>query len=106
MLPSITKKYTDHSTDRFFRFAFYCDECGAVWTSERYPFSLCDSLPDDPGEKNAHELLWKAEHDAAYERANTDAIFHFNRCPKCGKRVCDKCFSEFESVCLSCKAKS
>lgn len=102
MLPPVTKKYTDHSTDEHFAFSFYCDECGAVWVSEQYPFSLCRSATCDEGEKTAQKILWKTEHDAAYERANTEALFHFNKCPKCGKRVCDKCFSEFESSCLKC----
>lgn len=70
--------------------------------SEQYPFSLRGSATRDEGENIAHKILWKAEHDAAYERANTEALFHFNKCPKCGRRVCDKCFSEFESNCLKC----
>lgn len=102
MLPSITRKYKDHSTEAFFRFSFYCDECGSVWTSEKYPYSLRNSPPSGPGEKRARIMLWKAEHDAAYERSNTEAMFHFNRCPQCGKKVCDDCFSEFDSVCRNC----
>lgn len=102
MLPSITKRYNDHSTYRFFQFSFYCDECGSVWTSEQYPYSLRDSLPSGPGEEYAHNIIWKAEHDTAYERANTEALFHFNLCTECGKRVCDNCFSEFNSVCRKC----
>lgn len=103
MLPPVTEKYEDRSTDAFFQFAFFCAECGAVWKSERYPFSLNDSPPKSMGEKKAHEIMWKAEHDAAYERANTGAIFHFNKCPSCGKAVCDRCFSEFEDVCIQCE---
>ena len=103
MLPPVTKKYDDHSTDVYFQFGFHCDECGALWTSEQYPFSLRDSPSASLGERRAHEILWKAEHDAAYERANTEALFHFSKCPRCGKRLCDKCFSEFGEMCLSCE---
>lgn len=103
MLPSVTQKYDDHSADTSFQFSFYCDACGAVWQSEQYPFSLRDSPPVSPAERKAHEIMWKAEHDAAYERANTEAMLHFNKCKKCGKRVCDECFSEFEPICLKCQ---
>ncbi len=56
------------------------------------------------GEK-ARVLMWKVEHDAAYERANTEAVLNFNRCPQCGQRVCDDCFAEFEIVCLKCEVQ-
>lgn len=105
MLPAVTKKYDDRSTDRFFQFVFHCDECGEAWESEHYPFSMRDAPAKCKGEKNAHVILWKSEHDAAYERANTDALMHFNKCPKCGKRVCDDCFSELEVSCSNCKTQ-
>lgn len=102
MLASITKKYCDHSTDKDFAFSFFCDYCGDEWKSEVYAFSLCDSPAETEAEKRAHEILWKAEHDAAYERANNEAILHFNKCQSCGDRVCDNCFCIFEDVCLHC----
>lgn len=102
MLPPVTKRYDDHSTDRWFRFAFHCDRCGAGWESERYPFSMGNASSDGEGQEKARMLLWKAEHDAAYERANTEALFHFNRCPACGRRVCDDCFSLSGDRCVSC----
>ena len=44
-------------------------------------------------EKNeALNLLWGNEHRAAFDEANLEAHIHFNRCPVCGKRVCDDCF--------------
>ena len=105
MLPAVTKKYEDHSTDRYFRFVFYCDECGMAWESEHYPFSMRDASLENEGEKKARVLMRKAEHDAAYERANTEAVLNFNRCPQCGQRVCDDCFAEFEIVCLKCEVQ-
>ena len=106
MLPAVTKKYEDHSTDRYFRFVFYCDECGMAWKSEHYPFSMRDASLENEGKKKARVLMWKAEHDAAYERANIEAVLNFNRCPQCGQRVCDDCFAEFEIVCLKYEAQS
>lgn len=103
MLPAVTKKYKDHSTDEFFQFSFCCDECGGVWESERYPFSMRDAPTESHGEKNARVIMWKAEHDAAYERANNEALLQFNKCPKCGQRICDKCFCELEVLCIKCR---
>lgn len=102
MLPPVTKRWDDRSTDRWFRFVFYCDRCGAAWESERYPFSLREAAPQSSAEESARMLLWRTEHDAAYERANTEALFHFNRCPVCGARVCDSCYLLTEDLCASC----
>lgn len=105
MLPPVTKQCDDLSTDQWFRFVFHCDECGAEWEHEQYSFSMRDTPQCDEVYKDARAHLWKAEHDAAYERANTEALFHFNQCPVCGRRVCDDCFAELEDVCLSCAAE-
>lgn len=102
MLPPITKKYFDYSTPKYFSFAFLCDSCASPWESEKYPFSLRDAPPQNASEEAAREILWKAEHDAAYERANNEAAFHFNGCPNCGRRVCDDCFSVFDDICARC----
>ena len=105
MLPPITKRFADHSTDREFRFEFFCDKCGAVWKSDVYPFYLRDAPCGNEGESRAREILWKADHNAAYERANNEAAMNFNRCRKCGLRFCDDCFSEFELICTDCAKK-
>ena len=51
-------------------------------------------------------MLWEQEHQAAFEQANLEAHFHFNRCPLCGKWVCDDCFRAEEirhgGACKSC----
>lgn len=103
MLPSITKKYCDHSTDSFFAFSFFCDNCGGEWKSETYPFSMADTPTGSEAKTQARTIIWMAEHDAAYERANNEALFHFNKCPKCKSRVCDNCFCAFDDVCIKCK---
>lgn len=102
MLSSITRRYRDKSTIEYFQFEFYCDKCGDLWTSEQYPFSLANDKQKSNREQKVRDLIWVAEHNAAYERANTEAILHFNKCSVCGKRVCDKCFSEFGDTCADC----
>lgn len=102
MLPSITKRYIDLSTGKHFQFAFLCDGCGAQWISEKYPFSMANNQPQNDGESSAYAVLYKAEHDAAYERANIEGLFHFNKCKSCGRRVCDHCFAELDDVCIRC----
>lgn len=88
MLESVTKKMTDDSTDKAFMFTFYCDLCGRPWKS--VPVSSLTPAREHSG-KNA-ECAWRQERDAAYERANLEAIQHFNRCPRCRRWICDDCF--------------
>lgn len=106
MLPPITQKYHDQSTDAYFQFAFYCEACGDAWHSEQYPFSLAKDPPKSAAEEKARAILWTTEHDAAYERANTEAIMHFSKCRCCGKRICDRCLSELDDMCTECAGKS
>lgn len=103
MLPSVTKKYCDCSTENSFSFSFFCEDCESEWKSEGYPFSLANTPSLDVTQEKARDILWTTEHDAAYERANNEALFHFNKCPECGRRVCDNCFSPFDDVCEKCK---
>ena len=57
-------------------------------------------------EKNeALKLMWAHEHRAAFDEANLEAHVQFNRCPVCGKRVCDDCFcieGKNGGVCRDC----
>ena len=102
---SVTKRRADHSTVETFSFGFYCDMCGKEWRSER--------LDIHPGELSAasdsiaYQMLWSDQHNAAFERANRDASFAFNRCPVCGRRVCDACFylseTEISDICKDCQ---
>ncbi len=93
MLKTITKKILDKSTDKFFKFVFYCERCGYEWTSEAYCF--LHGFPDEltEGEERAKNIMWKVEHDAAMERANLEARLRFNQCCSCGRIVCDECFA-------------
>lgn len=107
MLAPITKKFVDHSTPEAFSFSFYCDQCGKEWRSALYAFN-----PGGfqwPIDRQVYQMLWNEQHKAAYERANREAIFEFNRCPECGQRVCMECFYQSETdvtdICKDCIAK-
>ena len=55
--------------------------------------------------EEARKLLWAHEHRKAFEQANLEAHLQFNRCPSCGKWVCDDCFCievEKGRVCSDC----
>jgi len=87
----LTERCTDRSTEAGFAFSFYCDRCGNEWQSTKVPYDragfseiCCDE---------AEARIWMDEHRLAFERANTEALFHFNYCPLCGRWLCDRCFS-------------
>lgn len=103
MLEPITKNMTDKSTEKDFRFTFHCDICKSPWDSVPANFS-CTKENTLEVDKNASALIWQSEHTAAYERANHEAMEHFNRCPICKRWVCDKCFLilEDKDVCNEC----
>ena len=104
MIKAITEKSTDHSDSGRFSFSFYCDKCGKEWTSETTALSGMGSTVIENEE--ARQMLWANEHRLAFEAANLEAQMHFNRCPVCGKRVCDDCFcveeKEHGGVCRDC----
>jgi hypothetical protein len=79
LLEPITRKVTDESVGNIYRFTFYCDLCGQARFSVEYT-GIGDA--DDK----------KHDHNAAYERANIEALKHFNRCTICKRFVCDYCF--------------
>lgn len=86
MLKSITKKIIDESGGGTYRFTFHCDICGSPWTSDTY------SPITEPIDADEVARGRESDHDAAYERANLEAGFHFNCCSICKRVVCDECF--------------
>jgi hypothetical protein len=87
-----------------FSFSFFCDICGKERVSEPEPFQSNGFTAIEHEE--ARRLIWAQEHKAAFEKANLEASLNFNKCPKCGKRVCDDCFNfapdEKDEVCKEC----
>ena len=104
---TVTKKRADRSTMDAFSFSFFCDICEIEWRSARYKFN--------PGDYTAQinpvmcRMLWNDQHTAAYERAKRDAGFEFNRCPMCGRGVCNACFhlsgTGVSDICVDCLRK-
>ena len=104
---SLTDKTADHSSLEFFEFSFYCDRCDKSWRSEAVLFAARGSPAIENDE--VRKMLWEWDHRAAFERANLEAQFHFNRCPACGRWVCDDCFQPLVNdrydLCRDCVAK-
>jgi len=98
MLRPLTKKMTDESEGVVYRFTFYCDICGAPRQSDDY---------QSMSEETSSPEMRDTEYTAAYERANRAAMSYFNRCPKCKRYVCDKCFRILDDMdmCDECAKK-
>lgn len=100
MLQPVTRKMTDESAGSTYQFTFYCDLCGQPWRS----FPVCGQ--PDVRENDLRKRGRRYDHEAAYERANLEALRHFNRCPVCKRWVCDDCFLLLHDgdVCRECAA--
>jgi hypothetical protein len=105
MSQPLTQKSTDHSDRERFFFSFFCDCCGKEWISQIMAFRTAGLTAIDHEE--ARQLLWQQEHKVAFEQANMDARLQFNRCPLCGRWVCNECFDSQEiqhgGICKECK---
>ena len=82
--------HTDVSTPNSFGFLFHCERCGASVASETY--ALETGGLDITADESVRTLLWTRQHKSAYARARADVEYEFNVCPRCGRRVCSKCF--------------
>lgn len=105
MLPAFTQKCTDQSTEDEFTFTFYCDICAKPWKSVPISFSSKQKSSFWKRFLDISSTSWTAEYKDAFDRANREAMFHFNRCPICKKWVCDDHFSEEENICSNCFKK-
>ncbi|MCQ2449804.1 MAG: hypothetical protein MJ132_06415 [Clostridia bacterium] len=113
MLDAVTKKYIDASTEEQFAFSFFCDCCGKVVSTTPLTFrpGFKKKLFISKAERKAREMLWQKDHDAAYERANIEALKQLNRCVVCGAAICNDCTVECEetdgkTVCIDCAKKN
>ena len=107
-MKSLTEKTIDHSSMDSFAFSFCCDRCGKSWRSGAISFSGEGNRSIENDE--VRKLLWERDHRIAFERADMEAQLHFNRCPACGRWVCDECFrplaSDEQDLCCDCAVKT
>lgn len=79
--PAFTPRCRYYREGDVFRLTFFCDLCGHVYVAPSV---------------RACVLL------EARQRAEQDARRHFNRCPHCGRWVCDEHFNENRMMCTAC----
>ena len=94
----------DCSTLEEFRFLVRCGECGRTWRSTPVRFSKAGVEPKTEARQVIFRALYAREREAARERAAAEVPEIFNRCPVCGRLVCDRCFLICEDLdmCTSC----
>jgi hypothetical protein len=100
----ITKRTTDYSGTESFSFGFSCDCCGKEWRSPAVSFETGGFTAVEY--EGTRQMIWEQEHKTAFDQANLEAHLHFNRCPICGKWVCDDCISMKDpgrEICRECK---
>lgn len=104
-LPTVTKRMTDESDAKGFRFTFYCDRCGTGYQTKKIPFSITDAPGRLEDFTKAQKLIWNAEHEDAYERGNRTALITFDACEDCGQYICETCGGELEpdTACSDCR---
>ena len=101
---SFTKKVIDHSTMAEYLFSFHCDLCDKSWRSPPLPFDVGVCAFDNEALRN---VLWAQERRFAFNLASTEAMYHFNHCPVCGRWVCDDCFMVLDEtdMCKECAGR-
>ena len=106
-LPSVTRKMTDESDTRRFRFTFYCDCCGVGYETNEILFSDTEAPRSLEDFSPSGRWIWDAEHEDAYERGNRSAMLVFNPCEICGISICETCGGELEddTICPDCRQK-
>ena len=111
MLNAVTKKFTDKSTLKKFRFIFYCDCCQAPTKTIEYDFisGFRDKIFLSGDEREARAIIYASDHKKAYERANLEVRFELNKCEKCGNMVCEDCTAytpDGRILCRKCAEKT
>lgn len=88
----IVRHLCDCSDDRQFCFSLTCAECGGVWTSTPVQFSKGGVPPATEAKTIVFRALYQREREWARALAVEEAVHEFNRCPLCGRLVCNRCF--------------
>ena len=94
----------DCSTLEEFRFLVRCQECGRTWRSSAVRFSKAGIAPTTEHRRVILRTLYEREREAAREKAMAEVPAIYNRCPVCGRLVCDRCFLICEDLdlCIAC----
>ena len=98
----------DASTASKFQFSLRCTVCGSLWVSRPVYFSKAGVQPGNEGKHVIFQTLYQREREEACERAVTEALEHFSRCPICRRLACDRCFLLGEDIdlCADCAIRS
>ena len=81
-----------------FQFSLRRAVCGSLWKSRPAYFSKAEVPPENEGKRVIFQTLYQRELEDAWERAVTEALEHFSRCPICKRLVCDRCFLLGEDI--------
>lgn len=97
----------DCSTLEEFRFLVRCQECGRTWRSSTVRFSKAGIAPTTEHWRVILRTLYEREREAAREKAMAEVPAIYNRCPVCGRLVCDRCFLICEDLdmCVACAGR-
>ena len=104
----VTKEHLkDCSTADGFCFSMECADCGKVWNSTPVLFSRAGVNPPTEGKQVIFDILYEKEKETALHKAVEEAVGAFNRCPICGRLVCDYCFMICDDIdmCSSCATR-
>ena len=98
----------DASTASKFQFSLRCAVCGSLWKSRPAYFSKAEVPPENEWKRVIFQTLYQRALENAWERAVTEALEHFSRCPICKRLVCDRCFLLGEDIdlCADCAVRS
>ena len=94
----------DISSAERLRFSLRCAVCGLPWKSRPVVFSKARVQPENEGKRVIFRALYQRAREDALERAVTEALGRFSRCPICKRLVCDRCFLMGEDIdlCTDC----
>ena len=87
------------STASKFQFSLRCAVCGSLWKSRPAYFSKAEVQPENEGKHVIFQALYQRERDEARERAVTEALEHFSRCPICWPATAVSCWARI-STCV------
>ena len=97
----------DCSTPEVFLFDISCPQCGQTYSSRPVRFSKAGVSPATDGKRVVYGALYEMERQQARDAAAAEAAELFNRCPICGRVVCNRCFLICEDVdmCTACASR-